>query len=543
MKASTTQAWQQLAEHAHHLAHVHLRDLFVDQPDRGSLMHMTAGEIYLDYSKNRLNDETLRLLFTLARERGVEYQRDQMFAGEKINNTEQRAVLHTALRNISDRPVFVDGEDVMPGVRSVLQHMADFSMAVRTGAWLGHTGRRIRHVVNIGIGGSDLGPVMVSEALKFYSTTELSVHFVSNVDGTHIAEVLKRISAEETLFIVASKTFTTDETMTNAKTARSWLVAQLRGDESAVARHFVALSTNTEAVQAFGIDPANMFEFWDWVGGRYSLTSAIGLSSMLAIGQDNFHELLRGFNDMDQHFRTAPLEQNMPVLLALIGIWNGNFLGCSSEALLPYDQYLHRFPAYFQQGNMESNGKSTTRAGERVDYATGPIVWGEPGTNGQHAFYQLLHQGTHIVPADFIVFARSLHNPDGKGTHQRKLLANVLAQSQAMAFGKTAEEVRAEGVAEDLVPHKVFEGNRPSNTLILPQLMPRTLGQLIALYEHKIFVQGAIWDVNSFDQMGVELGKLLAKSLDSFLAGGDKPPVDSSTAGLLDHITNLSKRS
>jgi glucose-6-phosphate isomerase len=403
---------------------------------------------------------------------------------------------------------------------------------VRGGEWKGFTGQPIKHVVNIGIGGSDLGPVMVTEALNFYSKRDLQVHFVSNIDGTHIAETLGRLNPEETLFIIASKTFTTDETMTNATTAKQWLLAVLH-DEAAVAKHFVALSTNTEAVQAFGIEPANMFQFWDWVGGRYSLTGAIGLSIMLAIGPENFDDMLHGFYDMDEHFRTAPLEENLPAIMALIGLWNTNFLGAETEAILPYDQYLHRFPAYFQQGNMESNGKRVRRDGSTTTYQTGPIIWGEPGTNGQHAFYQLIHQGTRLIPCDFIGFARSLNDPDGQGTHHRKFMANMLAQSQALAFGKTADEVRAEGATEELIPHKTFPGNRPSNTLLLPKLTPYTLGQLIALYEHKIFVQGAIWGTDSFDQWGVELGKVLAKNLYEDTSGKTTGSYDSSTTQLL----------
>ncbi|MBP9852808.1 MAG: glucose-6-phosphate isomerase [Patescibacteria group bacterium] len=535
MSITNLESWQNLTTQASQVAPVHLRSIFEADTARGTRLSLQVADIYLDYSKNRVTDEGMQGLFELARERDVEAARDAMFAGEKINTTENRAVLHTALRNRSERSVLVDGTDVMPEIRAVLAQMRQCAILVRDGQWLGFTGKRIRHVVNIGIGGSDLGPVMACEALKFYSTKELAVHFVSNIDGTHIADVLDEINPEETLCIIASKTFTTDETMTNAATARQWLVDHL-GSEDAVARHFIALSTNASEVQKFGIDPQNMFVFWDWVGGRYSLTSAIGLSCMIAIGPDHFDELLAGFYTMDEHFRTAPIEQNMPVLLALIGIWNCNFLGASSEAILPYDQYLHRFPAYFQQGNMESNGKSVTKNGRRVDYTTGPIIWGEPGTNGQHAFYQLLHQGTSLVPVDFIAFVESLHNPDGRGTHHRKLTANVFAQSQALAFGKTADEVRADGVPENLVQHKIFEGNRPSNTLLVSKLTPNTLGQLIALYEHKIFVQGVIWDVNSFDQWGVELGKVLAKSIDDSLAHDTSVTVDSSTASLLERV-------
>lgn len=530
--------WQQLQTHAAAIQDLHLRELFAHSPDRGRTMTVQSGDIYLDYSKNRITEETMQLLFRLARGRQVEALRDAMFAGEKINTTENRAVLHTALRNLSGSPVLVDGTDVMPDVLATLKHMEAFANEVRNGTWVGHTGKPIRHVVNIGIGGSDLGPVMVTEALKFYSQRNIHMHFVSNVDGTHIEETLRDLDPAETLCIIASKTFTTDETMTNAHSARAWLIEKL-GDEAAVAKHFVAVSTNTEEVRAFGIDPAQMFVFWDWVGGRYSLTSAIGLSIMISVGPHNFRELLAGFEAMDDHFRTAPLEHNLPVILALIGIWNTNFLGATTEAILPYDQYLHRFAAYFQQGNMESNGKSVTRAGERVDYSTGPIVWGEPGTNGQHAFYQLIHQGTRLIPCDFIGFATSLNDPDGHGTHHRKLIANLFAQSQALAFGKTADEVRAEGVPEELVPHKIFEGNRPSNTLLLPRLTPYTLGELIAAYEHKIFVQGAIWDIDSFDQWGVELGKVLAKDIASKLQDGDTTYYDSSTRTLIDTWRSL----
>jgi glucose-6-phosphate isomerase len=533
---SSTEAWQKLQQHKDDF-HATLRELFDENPQRGTQFAKKAEAVYLDYSKNLVTDETLSLLFNLARTCDVEAQRDAMFAGEKINTTENRAVLHTALRNQSHQPVYVDGEDVMPEIRNVLQHMREFSAAVRGGEWKGFTGKRIRHVVNIGIGGSDLGPVMVTEALKFYSKRDMHVHFVSNIDGTHMAEVLRECTPEETLFIIASKTFTTDETMTNAATARAWLLNAL-ADDAAVARHFVALSTNTEAVTAFGIDTANMFAFWDWVGGRYSLTSAIGLSIMLAIGPESFDDMLRGFYDMDEHFRTAPLEENLPVIMALVGLWNVNFLGAETEAILPYDQYLHRFPAYFQQGNMESNGKHVRRDGTPVSYHTGPIIWGEPGTNGQHAFYQLIHQGTRLIPCDFIGFAQSLNDPDGHGTHHRKLTANMLAQSRALAFGKTSEEVRAEGVLDELVPHKTFVGNRPSNTLLLPKLTPNTLGQLIALYEHKIFVQGAIWGIDSFDQWGVELGKVLAKGIYEKL-DTDSADADSSTNALLSHWQQL----
>lgn len=535
MGLTTLPQWQKLIEHKNDMQTGHLRELFANDPQRAEHFSLKAGDIYADYSKNRVTAETMDLLFDLARARGVEQLRDAMFNGDKINTTENRAVLHTALRNQSDRPVFVDGTDIMPGVRSVLQHMRDFTNLVHSGQWRGFTGEQITDVVNIGIGGSNLGPVMATEALKHYANPNISVHFVSNIDGTQLTEVLKPLNPATTLFIVASKTFTTDETMTNAQSAKKWLLGALH-DGTAVKNHFVALSTNTQAVADFGIGTDNMFAFWDWVGGRYSLASAIGLSIMLAVGPEHFDELLRGFYAMDVHFRITPLEQNLPVILGLIGIWNTNFLGAATEAILPYDQYLHRFAAYFQQGNMESNGKSVTKNGDWIaDYTTGPVVWGEPGTNGQHAFYQLIHQGTNLVACDFIGFAQSLNNPDGAGSHHRKLTANMFAQAQALAFGKTEVEVRAEGAPDDLVNHKTFKGNRPSNTLLLPQLTPYTLGQLIALYEHKIFVQGAIWDVNSFDQWGVELGKVLAKNIDTTLLNHE--PVDTydqSTRHLID---------
>lgn len=531
-------SWLALQKHAEENKKNHLKDMFAENSSRGREFSLKVADIYLDYSKNRLNKDTMDLLFTLARERQVESLRDAMYRGDKINTTENQPVLHVALRNRSDRPIEVDNVDVMKDVRSTLDHMRQFSLDLRDGKWQGFTGKKIRHVVNIGIGGSNLGPEMVCEALNFYVTKEIATHFVSNIDGTDIAKVLESISAEETLFIIASKTFTTDETMTNAATAKRWLVENL-GSEDAIAKHFVALSTNIEKVEEFGIDKQNIFPFWDWVGGRYSLTSAIGLIIMIAIGPDNFDDMLDGFFEMDEHFRTAPLEKNMPAILALIGVWNTNFLGASSEAILPYDQYLHRFPAYFQQGNMESNGKSVTKEGSAVTWQTGPIIWGEPGTNGQHAFYQLIHQGTRLIPLDFILFAKSLNNPDGMGTHHRKLTANVLAQGQALAFGKTSEQLLEEGVSRELVPHKTFFGNRPSNTIVLPLLTPRTLGELIALYEHKIFVQGAIWGVNSFDQMGVELGKVLAKSIDNDLQNQTATNLDSSTSELLSVISQL----
>lgn len=537
MKLTETTAWQALQSHAQTNQDRSLRDLFSEDAHRGGSLSLQAADIYLDYSKQRVTGETLSHLFALVRQCGVEELRDAMFAGQHINTTENRAVLHTALRNQSDRPVLVDDQDVMPAVRAELAHMREFSQRVRSGEWQGAKNQRIKTVINIGIGGSDLGPLMATEALTYYAADELQVKFVSNVDGTHLTEALRGETPSETLFIVASKTFTTDETMTNAASARKWLVDAL--GEEAVSKHFVALSTNLEAVKAFGIDESNAFGFWDWVGGRYSLCSAIGLSVMLAVGPDNFDELLAGFYDMDEHFRTAPLEQNMPVILGVLGVWNRNLLGYDTEAVLPYEQYLHRFPAYLQQASMESSGKSVTKEGDRVDYQTGAVLWGEPGTNGQHAFYQLIHQGTVHIPCDFIVFAQSLNDPDGRGTHHRKLVANVLAQSQALAFGKTADEVRAEGVPEELVQHKVFEGNRPSNMLLLSKLTPRTLGQLIALYEHKIFVEGAIWDINSFDQWGVELGKVLARDIYEHLDDGFGSSYDSSTTALLEQFRRL----
>ncbi len=511
---SALPAWQALTDHAKAVRPLHMRDLFAKDPHRFKKFSIEWNDFLIDYSKNRIMEETIPLLIALAREAQVEQWRDKMFAGEKINLTEGRAVLHTALRNRSARPVSVDGKDVMPDVRRVLVHMRAFSSAVRDGSWKGYSGQRISDVVNIGIGGSDLGPVMVAEALKPYSSPDLRVHFVSNVDGTHIAETLKRVDPESTLFIVASKTFTTQETMTNAGTAREWFLKHAK-DPASIAKHFVALSTNAKAVTAFGIDPANKLELWDWVGGRYSLWSAIGLSIALAVGMDAFEELLTGAYEMDEHFRTAPLEQNIPVLLALLGVWYNNFFDADTHAILPYDQYLHRFPAYLQQGDMESNGKRVRRGGEVVEYSTGPIIWGEPGTNGQHAFYQLIHQGTKLIPGDFLAPVVS-HNPIGD--HHPILLSNFFAQTEALMKGKTSEEVRAElkkqGMSDSeisaLLPHKVFEGNKPTNSIFFTTLTPRVLGSLIAMYEHKIFVQGVVWDVNSYDQWGVELGKQLA---------------------------------
>lgn len=515
--------WQALTDHFQTMQQVHLRTLFNDDPERATRYTLEVDDLFLDYSKNRIDDKTLRLLVALAEQAGVPAARAEMFEGERINQTENRPVLHIALRNRSQTPIMVDGQDVMPAVRAVLDRMTAFADSVRSGDWKGYTGKRIRNVINIGIGGSDLGPVMAYEALKPYADRDLTVRFVSNVDGTHLAEAVRDLDPAETLFIVASKTFTTQETLTNALSARDWLLQTLN-DPAAVARHFVAVSTNADKVEAFGIDTANMFEFWDWVGGRYSLCSAIGLVLMVAIGPESFLQMLDGFHAMDQHFATAPLDRNMPVLLALLGIWYNNFFEAESHALLPYDQYLARFPAYFQQCDMESNGKSVDREGRPVTYQTGPIVWGEPGTNGQHAFYQLLHQGTKLVPCDFIGFAQS-HNP--LSDHHDKLMANFFAQTEALAFGKTMEEVQAEGTAAALVPHRTFEGNRPTNTLLAPRLTPFVLGQLIALYEHKVFVQGVIWDIFSFDQWGVELGKVLA--------GNILPELTQPTEPVLDH--------
>ncbi len=533
-------AWHSLEAHFHKVRDLHMRDLFDADPERFGRFSQQFNDVLLDYSKNRVTEETMALLFALARQQDVAGWARRMFSGEKINLTEGRAVLHTALRNRYDAPVAVDGEDVMPQVRAVLGRMRRFCDAVRSGQWTGYSERGITDIVNIGIGGSDLGPYMVCEALRPYGKPEFRMHFVSNVDGTQIAETLKRLDPARTLFIVASKTFTTQETLTNAHTARRWLV-ELLGSESAVARHFVAVSTNVAQVEAFGIHRDNMFEFWDWVGGRYSLWSAIGLPIALYIGMERFEELLSGAHEMDRHFLETPLERNLPVIMALIGVWYNNFFGAESHAILPYDQYLHRFPAYLQQGDMESNGKRIDRAGNPVDYSTGPVIWGEPGTNGQHAFYQLIHQGTKLVPADFIAPVES-HNPLGE--HHAFLLSNFFAQSEALMRGKTENEARAElehsglsGAAlEQLLPHKVFPGNRPSNTIMFKRLTPRTLGTLIALYEHKIFTQGIIWNVNSFDQWGVELGKQLAKTILPELKGeGIVNTHDASTNGLINY--------
>ena len=522
--------WKALEAHAREMQQIDLRTLF-EKAGRSDIFSLEAGDLLLDYSKNRITEETLAQLIQLAD--AVELNRwiESMFTGEKINETENRAVLHTALRAPREAVVEVDGINVIPDVHAVLDQMVAFSDQIRSGTWTGYTGKRIKHIVNIGIGGSDLGPVMASEALKPYAQRELKLHFVSNVDGTQIAEALREVDAEETLFIVASKTFTTQETMTNAHTARRWLIDQL-DDEAAVAKHFVALSTNETAVSAFGIDTVNMFTFWDWVGGRYSLPSAIGLPLMISIGPDLFREMLAGYHTMDTHFRTAPLAENMPVILALLGVWYHNFFHADSHAILPYDQYMHRFAAYFQQGDMESNGKYVSRSGERVEWQTGPIIWGEPGTNGQHAFYQLIHQGTRLIPCDFIGFCQS-HNP--LGDHHDKLMANFFAQTEALAFGKTREALETEGVAEALIPHKVFEGNRPTNSLMAKKLTPAVLGQLIALYEHKIFVQGILWDIYSFDQWGVELGKVLAKAILPELQGTSTLNHDDSTNRLINY--------
>lgn len=501
--------WRELNDHFPEIEKLHMRDMFASDPARASKFTIDEGDILLDYSKNRITEKTVKLLLKLAQARGLAAEIERMFTGEKINRTEGRPVLHTALRNISGSPVMVDGVDVMPGVFSVLERMKSISDNIRSGDWKGFTGKRIKNIVNIGIGGSDLGPVMVCGALKRYSMRSVSLFFVSNVDGTHIAETLSGLSADETLFIVASKTFTTQETMANANSAKKWFFAS-GGSHSDVSRHFIALSTNIKDASEFGIARENMLEFWDWVGGRYSLTSAIGLSIMISVGYGAFMDLLKGFHSMDNHFRKTPFEKNIPVIMALIGIWYNNFFKADTYAILPYDQYLHRFPAYFQQGDMESNGKYITRSGNPVDYQTGPVVWGEPGTNGQHAFYQLIHQGTKLVPADFIGFANSLNE---NGEHHNMLMANFLAQTQALAFGKTSDEVRKDGVDESLVPHKTFTGNRPTNTIMAESLTPYILGKLIAMYEHKIFTQGIIWDIFSFDQWGVELGKVLAKKI------------------------------
>ena len=548
MSIVDTQAWKKLQQHQGTLAKQTMRELFAEDKGRFQRFSLRLGDLLLDYSKNRITSETMALLCELARAAGVESMRDQMFAGEPINLTEGRAVLHVALRNLSSRPILVGGQDVMPEVRAALGHMRGFSESVRSGAWTGYSDKPIRAVVNIGIGGSDLGPVMVCEALRPYRSDDLDLHFVSNVDGSHVAEALRRVDPETTLFLVASKTFTTQETMANAHSARAWFLQHAK-EERHIAKHFVALSTNAKEVVRFGIAPENMFVFWDWVGGRYSLWSSIGLSIALGVGFDNFRALLEGAHEMDEHFRTTPLEKNLPVTLALLGVWYNNFLGAETHAILPYDQYLSRFPAYFQQGDMESNGKRVTRDGQVVNYQTGPVIWGEPGTNGQHAFYQLLHQGTKLVPCDFLASVDT-HNPIGE--HHTLLLANYLAQTEALMLGRGEAEVRAELEAAGmkgaalaaLLPHKVFPGNRPTNSILYQKLDPRTLGRLIALYDHKIFVQGIIWNVNSFDQWGVELGKKLANAiLPELRAPGDVTAHDSSTNGLVNEIKRRRPRS
>ncbi|MBV9505209.1 MAG: glucose-6-phosphate isomerase, partial [Acidobacteriia bacterium] len=502
--AVASQAWKDLQAHYEKIRDVHLRKLFADDPQRGERLTATAAGVFLDYSKNRVTDETMKLLAALAEESRLKERTEAMFRGEKINFTEQRAVLHTALRAPRGATVVTDGEDVVPKVHAVLDRMAAFSNKVRSGEWKGHTGKRICNVINIGIGGSDLGPVMAYEALRSYSERSMTFRFVSNVDGTDIAEATRDLDASETLFIISSKTFTTLETITNAKRARSWLIAGLGNDETGVSKHFVAVSTNTAEVEKFGIDTANMFEFWDWVGGRYSMCSAIGLSTMIAIGPDNFEAMLNGMHQMDEHFRTAPVHENLPALMGLLAVWYNDFFGAQTVAVLPYEQYLKRFPAYLQQLTMESNGKYVTRAGKRVAHDTGPIYWGEPGTNGQHSFFQLIHQGTRLIPCDFLAFGEAINTV---GHQHDMLIANVLAQAEALAFGKTAEQVAAEGTPDWLIPHRVFEGNRPSNMIFAVRLTPESLGKLVALYEHSVFTQGVIWDIDSFDQWGVELGK------------------------------------
>ena len=537
-RAVKQSAWKALASQYKTVAKLHLRDLFAGDHKRGQRMAVEALGIYLDYSKNRVTDETVKLLLQLAAEAGLRDRIDAMFSGEKVNITEKRAVLHTALRAPRDASILVDGKNVVPDVHAVLDRMADFSSRVRNGEWKGHTGKRIRSVINIGIGGSDLGPVMAYEALKHYSERSMTFRFVSNVDGTDFAEAVQDLDPAETLLIVSSKTFTTLETMTNAQTARAWSLAGLGGDEKSVAKHFVAVSTNAAEVSKFGIDTANMFGFWDWVGGRYSMDSAIGLSTMIAIGPENFRSLLSGFHEMDEHFRTAPFEANLPVLMGLLAVWNNDFLDADTVAVLPYEQYMKRFPAYLQQLTMESNGKHVTLDGKPVSQETGPIYWGEPGTNGQHSFYQLIHQGTRLIPCDFLAFARPLNR---LGRHHDILLANVFAQTEALAFGKTPEQVKAEGTPDWLVPHRVFEGNRPSNTILARQLDPETLGKLIALYEHSVFTQGVLWNIDSFDQWGVELGKVLAQRIIPELENPAEPVLnhDSSTNTLIRRYRKL----
>ncbi|MFI8100031.1 glucose-6-phosphate isomerase [Streptomyces sp. NPDC086023] len=544
VKLNRTPEWAALAKHREEFGRTHLRELFEADPERGTGYTLRVGDLHIDYSKHLVTDETLGLLRDLAAATGVAELRDAMFRGEKINTTEDRAVLHTALRAPAGAVVEVDGENVVPGVHAVLDRMADFSERVRSGAWTGHTGRRIRNVVNIGIGGSDLGPAMAYEVLRTFTDRDLTVRFVSNVDGADLHEAVHGLDPAETLFIIASKTFTTVETITNATSARQWLVDGLGGDREAVARHFVALSTNSGKVAEFGIDTANMFEFWDWVGGRYSFDSAIGLSLMIAIGADRFREMLAGFHLVDEHFRTAAPEENAPLLMGLLGIWYGAFFDAQSHAVLPYSHYLSKFTAYLQQLDMESNGKSVDRDGNPVEWQTGPVVWGTPGTNGQHAYYQLIHQGTKVIPADFIGFARPVEglSPELAAQHDL-LMANFFAQTQALAFGKTPEEVRAEGVAEELVPHKTFHGNHPTTTVLAAELTPSVLGQLVALYEHKVFVQGAVWNIDSFDQWGVELGKVLAKRIEPALVqGAEVGGLDASTTALVAKYRTLRGR-
>jgi glucose-6-phosphate isomerase len=535
-------AWKALSAHYKKISKIHLRKLFADDPKRGVRLTLEAAGIFLDYSKHRINDQTIKLLLQLADESGLRERIDAMFSGEKINITEKRAVLHVALRAPKGSSIIVDGENVVPGVHAVLDKMSGFCDRVRSGAWKGHTGKRIRNIINIGIGGSDLGPVMAYEALKSYSDRSLTFRFVSNVDGTDFAEAVRDIDPSETLWIVSSKTFTTLETMTNAHTARDWTLKGLGGDEKSIAKHFVAVSTNAADVTKFGIDTANMFEFWDWVGGRYSMDSAIGLSTMLAIGPDNFRAMLSGFHQIDEHFRTALFKQNLPVLMGLLSIWYGDFFGAQTSGVFPYEQYLKRFPAYLQQLTMESNGKHVTLDGTHVNYQTGAIYWGEPGTNGQHSFYQLIHQGTELIPCDFIAFAQAI-NP--VGGHHDMLLANVFAQAEALAFGKTPEQVKKEGTPDWLVPHRVFEGNRPSNTIFLDKLTPEALGKLVALYEHSVFTQGTIWHIDSFDQWGVELGKVLAQRIIPEIESPTEPKLahDSSTNGLIRRYRKLRQNS
>jgi glucose-6-phosphate isomerase len=530
--AAKRQAWKDLAVQYKTIQNVHLRQLFENDPKRGERLTSEAVGLYLDYSKNRITDETLKLLIQLARETGLQARIDAMFRGEKINLTEKRAVLHIALRAPREESIVVDGEDVVPKVHAVLDRMTGFADRLRSGEWKGHTGTRIRNVINIGIGGSDLGPVMAYEALKSYSERTMNFRFVSNIDGADFLEAVRDLDPAETLFIISSKTFTTLETMTNAQTARTWLLDGLGPDETAIAKHFVAVSTNASEVRKFGIDTANMFEFWDWVGGRYSMCSAIGLSTMVAIGPDKFRAMLDGFHQMDEHFRTAPFESNLPVLMGLLAVWYNDFFGAQTVAVLPYEQYLKRFPAYLQQLTMESNGKHVTLEGKKVAHQTGPIYWGEPGTNGQHSFYQLIHQGTRLIPCDFIAFA---HPIQPLGRHHDMLIANVCAQTEALAFGKTPDQVEAEGTPEWLVPHRVFEGNRPSNTILADRLTPETLGKLVALYEHSVFTQGAIWNIDSFDQWGVELGKVLAQRIIPELESQAPPELshDSSTNNVI----------